>query len=353
MLQKLINWLNNMRPKQLMMLAVAAAVLMFVTVFFGVRELTKEEPVVVQQEEQKPPEPEVVKKSVVVAKVNIPPRTHIQESMLEMKELPEDLVPEGVITSFEDVLNVQVKVSIFAGDVLTIQKVFANKAEEGFVGTIPSDCRAISISVTEVTGVAGFAKAGDYVDLILVEKSDYSATSNILLQNVPLLSINQDMGDSMIDTPGSAAVSNPTIATFALQPEDALKLLSASKLGEIYMTLRPANPRSNYVEAMEFTIESINAPKKPQTPTPVIPEGSPVLPQLPSVPATPPVPKIEIIQGDEVVQKAEDDTVPQGANPQLPAIPSAPTNPPAPVNSPASAALDNLPLSNSRVIRGK
>lgn len=349
MFQKTINKLNDLRPKQLLMLAAAAALLMFVTIYVGVSFLVKEEMIERPVEETKPP---VEKTAVVVAKVNIPPRTRIQESMLQIKELPVDMVPEGAIKNFNDVLNVQIKVSIFSGDILTVQKVFSDKSAEGFVGAIPPECRAISISINDITGVAGFAKPGDFVDLILAEKSDYSATTNILLQNVLLLSINQDMGSNMVDTSAATgqAISNPTIATFALRPPDILKLISATKVGEIYMSLRPAEPQSAYVGELEYTIESVNTPPpKPEPvyrepepvyrepepvyhePTPVIPETplpSVPVPQLPAAPVTPPVPKIEIIQGDEIIQKADEPQVitpaapSSGGNVPLPVIPS-------------------------------
>ena len=364
MLQKLINKLNDLRPRQLLMLAGAAAIFMFLVVYAAMsfiigREVVKEE--------------EVEKKAinttqVVVAKVNIPPRTRIQESMLQLKQLPVEMVPEGSITSFKDILDVQVKVSIFAGDILTIQKVFAEKNDEGFIATIPLDCRAISISVNDITGVAGFAKPGDYVDLLLVEKSQYSATTNVLLQNVQLLSINKDMTGTTVLSDGNVtsttAINNPTIATFALHPEDVLKLVSASKLGEIYMSLRPSKPHNMYTGEVEYTIESINAPRPEpqpepapapaQNPLPAIPSnGAPVMP-LPQLPggfsATP---KIEIIQGDQVTQEAGSPMVPSS----LPAIPSGIQAPSAspPVNRSAAsmptvaAPVSNTALANSRV----
>ena len=365
MLQRIINFLNDLRPRQILMLAIGAAVLMLITVYFGINYAIKEKTIVIQPAEEQappPPPPPVAKTAVVVAKTTIMPRTRIQETMIQMKELPDDLVPEGAIKSFNDVLNVQVKVTIFAGDVLTIQKVFADKSAEGFIGTIPPDCRAVSINVNEITGVAGFARPGDFVDLLLSERSDYSATTSVLLQNVPLLSVNQDMGNGLTDgNNGGSAISNPTIATFALRPDDALKLISASKLGEIYMSLRPSNPYSNYVDTVEYTIESVNSPSRAQAATvPAIPAEQPI----PQLPAEPPVPKIEIIQGDEIVQKAEEAPVvttpatgatrsPSGTNPPLPVIPSrqpAQRNPYE--NSPAAAALDSLPLSKARAITG-
>ena len=360
MFQKIMNKLNDLRPKQLMMLAIGAAILMFMTIYAGMSFLEQEEVTKKIEEVEKQPVIETTK--VVVAKTNIPPRTIIQETMVQMKELPVDAVPEGAIQNFNDVLNVKVQVSIFAGDVLTVQKILADKRAEGFIGTIPDDCRAVSISVNDITGVSGFAKPGDKVDLLLVEKGDYSATTEIILQNIPLLSVNQDMGNSMLDGTAakSGAISNPTLATFALHPDEVLKLISASKLGEIYMSLRPEHPQNNYVDETNYTMESVNAPQPKQEPvsnsTPVIPENTQVMP-LPQLPAAPSVPKIEIIQGDEITQKADEAPVivtptspaspsPTGINPPLPVIPSGSANIPR-----ANSPLADVPFANSNVIR--
>lgn len=351
MLQKIINKLNDLRPKQLIILAGIAAVLMFAMIYAGFSMMAGKEVVVNPVEPPPPPQEKTIEtKAVVVAKVNIPARTRIQESMLQIKELPVEMLPEGVITSFNDVKDVQVKVSIFAGDVLTVQKVFADRSEEGFVGAIPADCRAVSINVNTVTGVAGFAKPGDRVDLLLVEKSNYSATTNVLLQNVPLLSVNQDMsGANIVDENGgtTSAIHNPTIATFALPPEDVLKLISASKLGEIYMMLRPVNPRATYVAEMEYTIDSINKPRPAPEPTPVIP-ATPVpdvpLPQIPMVPAAP---KFDIIQGDELTQSsAETARNANSTNSALPAIPSRGANPEFAAPSVPSTPASGAPIMN-------
>ena len=140
MLQKLINKLNDLRPRQLLMLAGGAALIMFLAIYAAMKFLQEDE--AAKQAEKK-----VQNVQVVVAKVNIPSRTRIQETMLQLKEMPADLVPEGSIKSFKDVLDVQVKVSIFAGDILTIQKVFAEKSDEGFIATIPLDSRALSRAI--------------------------------------------------------------------------------------------------------------------------------------------------------------------------------------------------------------
>ena len=79
------------------------------------------------------------------------------------------------------------------GDVLTDQKVLLDDKQAGFVGMIPPDCRAVSVAINDITGIAGFAKAGDYVDVMVVSDSreKNKVTGEILLQNVLLLAINK------------------------------------------------------------------------------------------------------------------------------------------------------------------
>ena len=333
MFQKFINILNNMKPKQLLILAGIAFLLMFVTIIAGLNYVASKNAPVVVQEQPKPVEEKI---SVVVAKVNIPPGTRIQEQMLQMKEVPKDVVPGDAIKNFDELKDLQIKVPIFAGDVITGSKVAAQPVDEGFASTIPPNCRAVSINVNDVTGVAGFAKAGDHVDLLLVEKGKNSVTTNLLLQNVPLLSVNQDRGGAYsVNENGvpNAPVSNPTIATFALLPEDAIKLVAASKLGEIYMSLRPNRPQVVYTEPIEYTIESVDAPKRePARETPPAIQSTPVppIPSVAPIPSTPPTPKIEIIAGDQIVQSSAPSTPPTRTPTAAP--PSTPTtNQPLPV----------------------
>lgn len=312
MLQRILNTLSTMRPRQLLMLAGVAGALMFATIFIGLKYIGSNEPQDKSLNENKP----IVKMvHVVVAKTNIASGTRIQESMLQMREMPAESVPEGAIKNFDEVKNVQINVPIFAGDLLTIQKITAQSEDTGFTASIPADCRAVSINVNDVTGVAGFAKPGDHVDLLLVESGKYKASAEILLQNVQLLSINQNTtataprGETGIP---KEAISNPTIATFALPPQDIVKLISATKIGEIYMSLRPSKPRNNYVGDTYYTMESIDAPKpvresEPVRQTvPVIPANSPPpAAPMPQIPAAPSTPKIEIIAGDQIVQSSE------------------------------------------------
>ena len=101
----------------------------------------------------------------------------------------------------------------------------------------------------------------------------------------------------------AAALDNPSTATFALHPNEVLKLVSASKLGEIYLILRPLNPTDDYLDSLAYTINSINSYNKKQDNNPDI-QNLPPLPDNKTVIVESPKDenKIEIIQGDQIVQ---------------------------------------------------
>ena len=298
MFLKLFNWLNDLKPRELLILAGFVFCLMFAVIYFFLSWWT------IKDEKVEEVTPVVAMRTIITAKSDIPPLTVIKSEMLQTKEVPEELAPADAITDMSKILNATAKAEIFDGDVITERKLLTDLKQLTFVGSIPPDCRAVSIGVSEATGVDGFAKPGDKVDLLLVETDEgKSATTNILLQDVLLLSINKNMNkksESNVDgTITTAAIENPSIATFALRPDEVLKLLSASKLGEIYLMLRPTNPTEDYLQSDGYTINSINTPpsKQEQTPQPVATPTPVAQTQQPKV-ETPSndVNKIEIIQ---------------------------------------------------------
>ncbi|MBR4694517.1 MAG: Flp pilus assembly protein CpaB [Selenomonadaceae bacterium] len=299
--KRLLDMLNDLQPRQLLMLAGGVAVLIFIVIYLGLSSLSQPEPAPTATE------PIVEMRSVVVVKQDLAPRTLLQEGMLQIRELPADSVPGNAITNLQSAIGRSVSSTIYAGDILTSQKLLSGH-DAGFIGSIPEECRAVSVNVSDVTGVAGFAKPGDYVDVALVEKSAESATSRILLQNVLLLSINKDMGipgaeESAADRK-TKPIDNPTIATMALRPEEALELMSASKLGEIYLMLRPSEPTDMYADQVNFTVNSSYPPKEPPQQAPAIAPPAPVV-QPPSAPVAPEKPSdsgYEVILGDQIQQ---------------------------------------------------
>ena len=271
---------------------------------------------------------------VVVAKQDIAPKTIIKESMVEVREVPASMVSDDAVREVSDIINKPAKVEILKDDIISTRKVLMDITMAGFTGDIPPECRAISIAITDVTGVAGFAKPGDYVDVMLIAKGDEKMTGRIVLQDVLLLAINKTAGQKQkavgdgssgdtkktgdsadsknqsdkknADAPKGEAISDLATATLALLPEDALKLITEAQEGTLYLALRPYKPRDKFTTDTRYIHYSTTktakssgtrtAPPAPATPAAVrqaVQQSVPISTPAPKAP----VGGVEVIRG--------------------------------------------------------
>ncbi|MCI6283555.1 Flp pilus assembly protein CpaB [Selenomonas sp.] len=272
---RLQDALEKLSYRQWIMIAAGASILLGLAVFFALPSANEK-----SAREQAMHETRV---KVVVAKQDIPQRTMVKESMLQVIEVPPDVLPAGAITDMVSVIDRPTSVPIQQGDILTDKKVLVDPRMAGFTGLIPENCRAMSVPITDVTGIAGFAKPGDYVDVMVITKGNGKVTGEILLQNIMLLAINKTGGDGAQAAPSSdnkdgkdskdkdkkddskdkkdAGGDRATVqasgeamatATLAVTPEDALKLAVASQNGTIYLVLRPFHPKDVFTINTDF-----------------------------------------------------------------------------------------------------
>ena len=274
---------------------------------------------------------------VVVAKQDIAPKTIIKESMVEVREVPASMVSDDAVREVSDIVNKPAKVEILTDDIISTRKVLMDITMAGFTGDIPPECRAISIAITDVTGVAGFAKPGDYVDVMLIAKGDEKMTGRIVLQDVLLLAINKNTeqkqkaagdgssgdtkktGDSAdskdqsdkksADAAKDEAISDLATATLALLPEDALKLITEAQEGTLYLALRPYKPRDKFTTDTRYIHYSTTKTAKSSgtrtaTPAPAASVAPAAVRQAvqQSIPVSTPAPKapvggVEVIRG--------------------------------------------------------
>ena len=252
---KFSNFMERFTPRQLLLLCCAIALVVFLLIYFTLTRLTAEKPKPAEQ-------PKPTTAMIVVAQKDIAPRELIRPNMVKLKEVPADNVPAGAARRTTDLIGRPAKVGIIEGEVITAQKLYASVQDAGLSGRIPADCRAVTVSISEVTGVAGFAKPGDYVDVMLVSGNvePHKVVSEMILQNVLLLAINKTVETAPApqkkEGAGNAkqgnqaaggtndvkAVGAPATATLALTPEDTLKLAAKAQLGQIYLALRPFRP---------------------------------------------------------------------------------------------------------------
>lgn len=205
---------------------------------------------------------------VVVAKQDIPAREIITAEMLKVVDVPVDILPPGAATDISSITNCPASVPIQQGDIVTDKKVLMDIKMAGFTGMIPPDCRAITIGVSDTTGVAGFAKPGDYVDVMIIrgKKESGKISGEILMQNVLLLALNKNSVDAAGDGSKSGSES-ATTATLALTAEEALKLAVEMQDGSVYLVLRPYHPMNRFIINTEY-FKLTDTERKDNTPAP-------------------------------------------------------------------------------------
>ena len=129
---RLSGGLQKLSYRQLLVLSAAVALLCGALVLF----------LLPSGEEEQPQEAAPARVKVVVAKQDIPQRAIVKESMLEVVEMPPDVLPPGTITDMVSVVDRPASVPIQQGDILTDKKVLVDPRAAGFTGMIPENCRA-------------------------------------------------------------------------------------------------------------------------------------------------------------------------------------------------------------------
>ena len=190
--------------------------------------------------------------TVAVASMDVPKNTLIKADMVKLVNLPQEGIQKDACHDVQEVIGTTAKEPIYAGEQFNKRRLFEDEKMAGFIGLIPKDKRAISIAITDVTGVTGFAKPGNYVDVILVSDKGNKSVINgkILLQNMMLLAVNKNENTEKKDN----AEEKMATATLAASPEEAVRLAVAQQEGTLYLTLRPLHPENKLVLTSEISI---------------------------------------------------------------------------------------------------
>lgn len=187
--------------------------------------------------------------TVIIAKVDIPPKTKITSEMVTEVKVPAEYIQPGTIKSLDKVVGIIVREQIITGEQISERRLVREGKAVGFTGMIPPDKRAVTVAVNEVTGVAGFVKAGDYIDVVATFDTANVGdnVSSVILQNILVLAANRDS-----DTGASAGKENAkevskeviksATVTIAVSPDEAAKVTLAEERGKIRLVLRPYLP---------------------------------------------------------------------------------------------------------------
>lgn len=178
------------------------------------------------------------KNYVVVANGSLGFGDRITADRVELLEWASDRVPEGAFTSIEALVGATdedaryVLSSLEAGEMILPGKITTPGQRAKLSTAITPGMRAVSISVNDVLGVAGFVLPGDRVDVMLTRNEGSGPFVDILLQGVRVVAIDQT-ADDRADQPSVVRT-----VTFEVTTDEAQKLTLAATIGTLSLALR-------------------------------------------------------------------------------------------------------------------
>jgi pilus assembly protein CpaB len=218
-----------MKPKTLILTVVA------VTCGLGASYMTSQ----LLANRDAPPEETV---QVIVAKKNLNMGDLIKNplDMFEQKPVAKEQAPRDAVLSFDDLKGRVLKIPRRAGDPIHAEDLIGdNDPSRTFASNLPTGYRAVGLRVNLEGSAAGFATLPlSRVDIINTVRrgEDKASYSHFLLENVLVLAID---GATNRDENGRAQPGN--IITFALSPENCLRLNLARDMGVLTLALRKTN----------------------------------------------------------------------------------------------------------------
>ncbi len=182
---------------------------------------------------------------ILVATQQILPGQRISPQDVKTIDWPAENAPDPKFsfTNREDVLNRVVRESIYPSEPILALKLAGETSRGGLPVVIPEGKRAVTVSVTEVKGVAGFVKPGSWVDVISTMEipnsggdsgGDNITTTKTVLQNVQVLAIAQEMTPKPVKIDESLTVDeDDDVDNDNLDEEDIKKLITENNIDDL------------------------------------------------------------------------------------------------------------------------
>lgn len=196
---------------------------------------------------------------VLVAQRALPAGTIITADSINFQLWPKEMVQDAYFLEGEadmsKLLGTVVRYPVTAGQPVT-QGALVKPGDRGFLAAaLGAGMRAITISVSAKTGVAGFVFPGDHIDLMLTqavrggndEGQALKATETIL-RNLRVLATDQSTESEVVD--GKTVVHEFRTVTLEVTPRIAEKIAVAETIGTLSVSLRSIADNQSELERL-------------------------------------------------------------------------------------------------------
>jgi pilus assembly protein CpaB len=214
--------------------------------------------------------------NIVAAARQLPFGTPLTAENVELLPWAAKTVPPGAFRSVNDLLKAgrRVTLATIERDEPILKSKITGPGQRASLSTLlDKNKRAITIRVDDVRGVAGFILPNDRVDVMLNRRISGKHYSDLLLQDVKVIAVDQLAAEKK---------DHPVVAkavTLEVTPYQAQKISLASNVGGLSLILRKAgdsgivsNRRVTDVDLLEAEVKS----KPKPTPAPAVTSSKPV-----------------------------------------------------------------------------
>jgi len=210
---------------------------------------------------------------VVVAAADIDLGTQLTPQLLQLVDWPKESVPKGAYSDMSQLLEKQgqparvLRISVVKGEPIVETRLAPPGATGGLASIIEKGKRAMTVSVNEIVGVAGFALPGNYVDILVSTQDDKAKEpskqiSKIVLEQVLVLAVAQEAKQ------GETKPRVVNAVTLEVTPEQAEKIDLARSVGSLTLVLRPQVDRADVVTTGVRKSQLLGASQTEEAPPP-------------------------------------------------------------------------------------
>jgi pilus assembly protein CpaB len=252
--------------------------------------------------------------AILAAAHDMPAGTRLHKTDLKTVHMPEKDLPKTAILDEKQALDRPLLFPISANEPITLSKIASATGAEGLPASIEIGKRAISVPITDTSGVAGLIQPRAHVDVLFTRPGSMAeAVTTTILEDVIVLAIGRNTETASSSTTTAAAAQAPRTATQAatllVTPEQARKLELAKNQGKISLALR--NPLDhnldldNRATTSQLLYGDAARPKTPyftSQPKTVTIEKPPVI--QPKEPPSKPPKLVDVFRGDKHVRES-------------------------------------------------
>lgn len=197
---------------------------------------------------------------VVAATHDMQAGTRLRKADLKIVRVAENDLPRTAVMDEAGALDRILLFPAYQNEPLTGAKLTSPSRAEGLAATIEPGKRAISVQITDTSGVAGLVQPRSHVDVLFTKTGSMAeAVTSTILEDVTVLSVGRvtEVSNTAVVDPKASRPSTQAV-TLLVTPEEARKIELAKNEGKVGLALRNPLDRSMLQDTAPARAEALN-----------------------------------------------------------------------------------------------